>query len=116
MGVLGVKRLSPWCNRMEDELEALIKLDKWEKIARSAERRERRERRAMKLTVEPEDEDFNLPLYEEVVDQHEQGCNFDLRGGRVECDHSSSDSEEDNARPLLTGATNQVNMILQCQH
>ena len=66
---------------MEDELEALIKLDKQEKIAWSAERRERRERRAMKLTVEPEDEDFNLPLYEEVVDQHEQGCNFDRRGG-----------------------------------
>ena len=119
LAVLGVSPLSPKIDRFQDELAALRVMDRREKLARAVERKERRARhesiahmeRLARRTREPEDEEEDLPLYEEVMGHGEQGCHHDL-DDRPHHHDESSDSEEEGA---TSGPTNQVNVIL-CQH
>ena len=110
--MLGIRPITPRRDTMQAELAALKAVTKRVKGARSVERREREERRAMKFTREPEDEEDQLPLYEEMMEHEGHGCAYEVRGRKEYDPDTDSDSEEE----MMSGATtNNINVVV-CNH
>ena len=66
----------------------------------------------MKFTREPEDEEDQLPLYEEMMEHEGHGCAYEVSGRRGYDPDTNSDSEEE----MKSGATtNNINVVV-CNH
>ena len=110
--MLGIRPITPRRDTMQAELAALKAVTKRGKVARSVERREREERRAMKFTREPEDEEDQLPLYEEMIEHEGHGCAYEVRGGREYDTDTDSDSDEET---MGGSTTTNINLVV-CNH
>ena len=63
----------------------------------------------MKFTREPEDEEDQLPLYEEMMEHEGHGCAYEVSGRRGYDPDTNSDSEEE----MKSGATtNNINVVV----